>query len=97
VTSTSTYASNLVTITNNVGLSSVDNDDETGRRTFLVSQIFHGVTNILATLRNYAENSKIYNINVANTHGKGEQALALSAYANNQGYYGCQFTGYQGL
>lgn len=49
-----------------------------------------------ATLRNYAENSKVYNINVANTYGKGEQALALSAYANNQGYYACQFTGYQG-
>jgi len=50
----------------------------------------------VATLRNYAENSKVYNINVANTYGEGEQALALSAYANNQGYYACQFTGYQG-
>ncbi|KAH8689378.1 pectin methylesterase [Talaromyces proteolyticus] len=74
---TSDYASNLVIVTNDIGLSSVDDDDET------------------ATLRNYAENSKIYNINVANTHGKGEQALALSAYATNQGYYACQFTGYQ--
>nr|ARB08121.1 pectin methylesterase [Evansstolkia leycettana] len=48
-----------------------------------------------ATLRNYAANSKIYNINVANTYGKGQQALALSAYATDQGYYACQFTGYQ--
>ncbi|CRG90995.1 Pectinesterase [Talaromyces islandicus] len=74
---TSDYSVNLVTITNNIGLSSVDDDDET------------------ATLRNYAENSKIYNINVANTYGEGQQALALSAYANNQGYYACQFLGYQ--
>ena len=50
----------------------------------------------IGTLRNYAANSKIYNINVANTYGPGSQALALSAEANNQGYYACQFTGYQG-
>ncbi|KAL9622827.1 MAG: hypothetical protein Q9160_002753, partial [Pyrenula sp. 1 TL-2023] len=33
---------------------------------------------------------------MANTAGKaGAQALALSAYAGNQGYYGCQLTGFQ--
>ncbi|MCJ1369670.1 Pectinesterase 1 [Loxospora ochrophaea] len=48
-----------------------------------------------ATLRNWAENTKIYNINVANSYGEGSQALAVSAYVGNQGYYGCQFTGYQ--
>lgn len=51
---------------------------------------------IPATLRNYAAKSRIYNINVANTYGKGHQALALSAYNTEQGYYGCQFTGFQG-
>jgi pectinesterase len=49
-----------------------------------------------ATLRNYAANSRVYNINVKNTYGKGHQALALSAYNTEQGYYGCQFTGFQG-
>lgn len=32
-----------------------------------------------------------------NTYGKGHQALALSAYNTEQGYYGCQFTGFQGM
>ncbi|GAQ47113.1 pectinesterase 1 [Aspergillus tubingensis] len=49
-----------------------------------------------ATLRNYAENSAIYNLNIANTCGQAcHQALAVSAYASEQGYYACQFTGYQ--
>jgi pectinesterase len=47
-------------------------------------------------LRNWAAKSSIYNINVANTYGEGHQALALSAYNTEQGYYGCQFTGFQG-
>lgn len=46
------------------------------------------------TLRVKATNFKMYNINVANTYGKGSQAIALSAYADS-GYYACQFTGYQ--
>jgi pectinesterase len=37
----------------------------------------------------------MYNINMVNTYGKGSQALALSAEATDQGYYGCQFLGYQ--
>ncbi|MCJ1310636.1 hypothetical protein MMC25_004301 [Agyrium rufum] len=48
-----------------------------------------------ATVRNWAANIAFYNINFANTYGKGSQALALSAYAGQQGYYGCSFTGYQ--
>lgn len=47
-----------------------------------------------ATLRVKAANFKMYNINVANTYGKGSQAVALSADANS-GYYACAFTGYQ--
>ncbi|KKK22253.1 hypothetical protein P175DRAFT_0480213 [Aspergillus ochraceoroseus IBT 24754] len=74
---TSTYSSNLVTITSGIGYPATKNDDKT------------------ATLRNHAKNSKIYNINVKNTYGKGHQALALSAYGEYQGYYGCQFIGYQ--
>ena len=48
-----------------------------------------------ATLRAWSENFLMYNVNVENTAGEGEQALALSASAGNQGYYGCQFLGYQ--
>lgn len=47
-----------------------------------------------ATLRVKATNFKLYNVNVANTYGKGSQAVALSAYADS-GYYACAFTGYQ--
>lgn len=46
------------------------------------------------TLRVKADNFKLYNVNVANTYGKGSQAIALSAYATS-GYYACQFTGFQ--
>ncbi|KAH6963129.1 family 8 carbohydrate esterase [Fusarium avenaceum] len=47
-----------------------------------------------ATLRVKAANFKLYNVNVANTYGKGSQAVALSAYADS-GYYGCALTGFQ--
>lgn len=47
-----------------------------------------------ATLRVKAANFKLYNVNVANTYGKGSQAVALSAYADS-GYYGSAFTGFQ--
>lgn len=47
-----------------------------------------------ATLRVKAANFKLYNVNVANTYGKGSQAVALSAYADS-GYYASAFTGYQ--
>ncbi|KAF2106819.1 putative pectin methylesterase [Lophiotrema nucula] len=48
-----------------------------------------------ATVRAWSSNFKMYNINMVNIYGKGSQALALSAEASNQGYYGCQFRGYQ--
>ncbi|KAB8279645.1 putative pectinesterase precursor [Aspergillus flavus] len=49
-----------------------------------------------ATVRNHSPNSSIYNLNIINTCGQVcHQALAVSAYGNGQGYYGCQFTGYQ--
>ncbi|WYZ41401.1 hypothetical protein EsH8_V_000296 [Colletotrichum jinshuiense] len=47
-----------------------------------------------ATLRVKSKNFKLYNVNVANTYGKGSQAVALSAYADS-GYYASQFTGFQ--
>jgi len=48
-----------------------------------------------ATLRAWTTNLKVYNINLVNTRGQGSQALALSANTGKQGYYGCQFKGYQ--
>ncbi|OJJ45774.1 hypothetical protein ASPZODRAFT_68626 [Penicilliopsis zonata CBS 506.65] len=72
-----TYSSNTVTITYDLSLDSVSDDDES------------------ATLRNWAAKTSIYNINIANTYGEGAQALALSAYNTEQGYYACQFLGFQ--
>ncbi|KAF2729706.1 pectin methylesterase [Polyplosphaeria fusca] len=48
-----------------------------------------------ATLRAWAANMKVYNINLVNTRGSGSQALAVSASADKQGYYGVQFKGFQ--
>lgn len=50
---------------------------------------------LTATLRAWTPNLKVYNINLVNTRGQGSQALAVSANADKQGYYGCQFKGYQ--
>ena len=79
-TNTGSYADNTVTITRSAALANSTNDDAT------------------ATVRNWAANTKIYNINMVNTYGEAGtngQALAISAYASNQGYYACQFVSYQ--
>jgi len=47
------------------------------------------------TLINQSANTKVYNINLKNTYGKGSQAMAVSAMATEQGYYGVGFYGYQ--
>ncbi|CAK5271201.1 unnamed protein product [Mycena citricolor] len=47
------------------------------------------------TLRVHKDNFALYNINVKNTFGQGAQAIAVSAYGSNQGYYGCGLYGYQ--
>ncbi|KAL1601596.1 hypothetical protein SLS60_006511 [Paraconiothyrium brasiliense] len=48
-----------------------------------------------ATLNVKSASFALYNINVANTYGKGAQAVALVANGNKQGYYGVSFKGYQ--
>lgn len=50
---------------------------------------------LTATLRAHTSNLKVYNVNLVNTRGKGSQALAVSAYADKQAFYGCQFKGFQ--
>ncbi|KAK0709653.1 family 8 carbohydrate esterase [Lasiosphaeria miniovina] len=47
-----------------------------------------------ATLRVKAAGFRLYNVNINNGHGRGSQAVALSASADSA-YYGCAFTGYQ--
>ncbi|SJL14529.1 related to pectinesterase precursor [Armillaria ostoyae] len=77
---TSSYASNTVTITHSLSLADADDDDSTG------------------TLRVHKDDFALYNVNVKNTFGKAStngQALALSAYGTNHGYYGVGFYGYQ--
>ncbi|TVY47104.1 Pectinesterase [Lachnellula occidentalis] len=47
------------------------------------------------TVQNLATNTKFYNVNIKNTYGVGSQAIALAAYATEQGYYGVGLYGYQ--
>ncbi|KAI5841745.1 carbohydrate esterase family 8 protein [Morchella snyderi] len=48
-----------------------------------------------ATIRAFSVGLKIYNVNIANTRGKGSQAVALSSQGDQQGFYGLKLTGYQ--
>lgn len=43
---------------------------------------------VTAALINLSPNVAVYNINIKNTYGSGSQAIALSAYNTEQGYYG---------
>ncbi|ATZ46536.1 hypothetical protein BCIN_01g11150 [Botrytis cinerea B05.10] len=48
-----------------------------------------------STAKITSANFKAYNVNFANTYGAGVQAVAVTASGDQQGYYGCSFTGYQ--
>ncbi|KAK0199659.1 pectin lyase fold/virulence factor [Desarmillaria ectypa] len=77
---TTSYMSNTVTITHSSSLGTAGTDDLTG------------------TLRVHKDDFALYNVNVKNTFGQAStngQALALSAYGSNQGYYGVGFYSYQ--
>ena len=81
-TNAASYEKNKVTITGNLSRQTpgLANNDAT------------------ATVRLWTSNVKFYNLNIANTFGYAAtsgQALALSAQNTNQGFYGCNFTGYQ--
>ncbi|KAJ4480103.1 putative pectin methylesterase, partial [Lentinula aciculospora] len=54
-----------------------------------------GSDDLSGTLRVHKDDFALYNINVKNTFGQGSQALALSAYGTNHGYYGVGFYSYQ--
>ncbi|KAK6535712.1 hypothetical protein TWF694_002162 [Orbilia ellipsospora] len=54
-----------------------------------------GSDELSATVQSRSAGLKMYNIIVKNTRGQGTQALAISAWADKQGFYGCTFIGYQ--
>ncbi|KAK0199648.1 pectin lyase fold/virulence factor [Desarmillaria ectypa] len=77
---TTSYTSNTVTITHSSSLGTAGTDDLAG------------------TLRVHKDDFALYNVNLKNTFGQAStngQALALSAYGTNQGYYGVGFYSYQ--
>ncbi|KAJ4469233.1 carbohydrate esterase family 8 protein [Lentinula aciculospora] len=47
------------------------------------------------TLRIHKDNFSMYNVDVKNTFGPGVQAIAISQYGSQVGFYGCGFYGYQ--
>lgn len=48
-----------------------------------------------STVNIVSDNVSLYNINVVNGYGKGSQAVALTANADQLVFYGCSFSGYQ--
>ncbi|KAF4307316.1 putative carbohydrate esterase family 8 protein [Botryosphaeria dothidea] len=62
---------------------------------FGLSQAFNLSNDLTATLRAHSPDFSLYNVNVENTYGQGSQAVAVSAYGTEQGYYGCKLTGFQ--
>ncbi|EPS35232.1 hypothetical protein H072_11405 [Dactylellina haptotyla CBS 200.50] len=54
-----------------------------------------GSNELSATLQSRSVGLKVYNVIIKNTRGSGVQALAVSAYADKQGFYGCTLIGYQ--
>ncbi|CAE6464830.1 unnamed protein product [Rhizoctonia solani] len=73
------YGSNTVTITNSSSAAQAGNNDKSG--TFRIGSSATGVA--------------LYNLNIANTYGKGAQAIALSVQAGQFGCYACKLTGFQ--
>lgn len=63
--------------------------------THTISSSEAGSLDLSATINVVSDDFNMYNINVANGYGKGAQAVALVANGERQGYYGCQFDGYQ--
>ncbi|CAE6514683.1 unnamed protein product [Rhizoctonia solani] len=73
------YGSNTVTITNSLSAAQAGNNDKSG--TVRIGGSATGVA--------------LYNLDIANTYGKGAQAIALSVQAGQFGCYACKLTGYQ--
>ncbi|KAJ4419145.1 hypothetical protein N0V82_005158 [Gnomoniopsis sp. IMI 355080] len=80
----SSYADNEVTITHALAQKDIP-DTVTGESR----------NDLTSTVRFKSANTKVYNLNIANTAGNVGQALAINVNATNQAFYGCNFTGYQ--
>lgn len=78
------YAANEVTITNALAQKDIPAEVTGETRNDMTS-----------TVRFKSENTRVYNLNIANTAGNVGQALAINVNATNQAFYGCNFTGYQ--
>ncbi|KAE9408331.1 pectin lyase-like protein [Gymnopus androsaceus JB14] len=77
---TASFSSNEVTITHSASLGTAGSDDLSG------------------SLRVHKDDFALYNVNVKNTFGESStngQAIALSAYGTNHGYYASGFYSYQ--
>ncbi|KAL4900488.1 hypothetical protein BDW74DRAFT_188304 [Aspergillus multicolor] len=70
-------------------------EDNTVTITHTISSPESGSLVSSATVNAQMDDLSIYNVNIVNGFGKGAQAVALAATGDHQGYYGCQFIGYQ--
>ncbi|KAE9967959.1 hypothetical protein EG328_007843 [Venturia inaequalis] len=82
-----------------IGYSSTDASYEGNKVTIVQGQAQDSQSkpnnDMTATLRAYGDGMKVYNVNLVNSRGVGSQALALSAFGDQLGFYGCQLTGNQ--
>lgn len=82
-----------------IGYSSTDASYEGNKVTIVQGQAQDSQSkpnnDLTATLRAYGDGMKVYNVNLVNSRGVGSQALALSAFGDQLGFYGCQLTGNQ--
>ncbi|CAE6507900.1 unnamed protein product, partial [Rhizoctonia solani] len=75
----STYSKNLATIHNNIPASTAGS----------------GEASATVSIHASATDVKFYNLNIANTYGRGSQAIALSINGTRFGAYGVNLAGYQ--
>ncbi|CAE6470781.1 unnamed protein product, partial [Rhizoctonia solani] len=75
--------------------STLDYNSNTVTITNSLSAAQAGSNDLSGTVRVAATGVSLYNLNIANTYGKGAQAIALSVQAGTFGAYACKLTGYQ--
>ncbi|QKX54218.1 uncharacterized protein TRUGW13939_01303 [Talaromyces rugulosus] len=63
--------------------------------THTISSSEAGSLDLSSTINVVSDGFRMYNINVVNGYGEGAQAVALTANANELGFYACQISGYQ--
>ncbi|GAA5856692.1 hypothetical protein JCM8547_005933 [Rhodosporidiobolus lusitaniae] len=95
----SSYSSNEVTITYGLSQLDVSGNDATGTLRIHANDVSIFKPPPFPSPSPWSAHRHVLlasdNLNVVNSYGKGSQALALSAYGERQGFYGCSFSGYQ--